>query len=208
MKQRLDYLERAPSPDTNYDTYPTVEWAAVSRQATGGNVWSSCGIANVSGPGFDRVEVKFITDRVIPARSESEIRLAAFRHSAESGEKTCIAASSTFRLTGNYGVSGTTSGIGIGKIRWVHGIPIGWDADEDGVGSIYTVELQHRNPNDCPMTGDSSWDGAYKVSNMLYCVGMPTEQLPDASPSGWFWYEGGNTEVVRQPDITEVDMGI
>lgn len=207
MQDRLSAVERRPVLGSAFDTYPCMEWETTSRPRQAGNVWTSCGIANVTGVSFDRVEAKFTADRIIPARSEVEIRIAAFRHPHDTFAKECIGASSAVRLTGNYSVVGTKSGMGGGKWRWIHGLPYGWDADETGdSSSIYTIELQHRNPDDCTQTSDSTWDGAYKISNMHYCAGLPEEQIPDASESGWFWYAGGDYEVVRQADTEEAFM--
>lgn len=261
LQKRLDDLERKPAPTSLYDPYPSVEWGAIGRPRVSGNVWASCGVSNVTGGKFDRIEAKFLTDWVFNGRSEAEIRIAAFKHSHTTQNKTCVAASSTIRLTGNWNATATTGPVvGLGKWRWIHGLPRGWNVDDDDTDSIYTIELQHRNPDDCLQTADATndvqvwgfwkrekdnatgwtpsyvvsaednanraaglkftdpapsvgwvsapdrgfvWDGAYSVSNMHYCVGMPAEQLPEASESGWFWYAGGDMEFVRQPNINE-----
>lgn len=133
-----------------------MEWAATGRPRVEGNLWTSCGIANVTGGKFDRVEVKFITDFVISLRSEAEIRLAAFKHSHANQSKTCVAATSTVRLTGNW-VGDQETGrvvVGTGKWRWIHGLPRGWNVDPEDEDAIFTIELQHRNPDDCLQTPD------------------------------------------------------
>lgn len=261
MQKRLDDLERKPAPTSLFDTYPSVEWGAIARPLVSGNIWTSCGVSNVTGGKFDRIEAKFLTDMIFNARSEAEIRIAAFKHSHANQSKTCVAASSTVRLTGNWNATETTGPVvGLGKWRWMHGLPRGWNVDTDDEDAIYTIELQHRNPDDCLQKGDITddtqvfgyfkqeatnaaqwaaayivsaadskdrgagltftdpapsmgwvsvpdrgfvWDGAYKVSNMHYCVGMSADQLPEASETGWFWYAGGDTEFVRQPNINE-----
>ncbi|MFB7420786.1 hypothetical protein ACFC1L_40120 [Streptomyces sp. NPDC056210] len=152
MQKRLDDLERRPAPTSLYDTYPCVEWAAIGRGKVGDNVWSSCGIANVTGMKFDRVEAKFTTNKILATRSEAEIRIAAFKHSHNTQYKVCVAASTTVRLTGNWGATIDVGAIGMGKWRWIHGLPIGWNVDTDDQDSIYTIELQHRNPDDCLQT--------------------------------------------------------
>jgi hypothetical protein len=246
-------LERRPVPQTVYDQYPTTEWAAIPRNRSADNAWSSCGIANVTGLKFDRVECKFITDRIISGRSEVEIRLAAFRHPYGSQFKDCVSATSVMRLTGT-----TIRSIGVGRWRWIHGIPFGWDySDTDD--AVYTIELQHRNPNDMPQRPDNpavrqmfgyfkmsnetdiwdadlvgsagiwaaglrpssdntippmgwidvqdrdgAWTGAYHISNMHYCVGLPADRLPEASVPGWFVLtNGGGVRFARDADITE-----
>ncbi|CAA07117.1 gp47 [Lomovskayavirus C31] len=137
LKRRLAAVERKPDVLAKFDRYPPVEWSAIGRGMVSGNVWSSCGLANVTGLVFDRVEAKFITDRLITGRSEAEVRLAAFKHDLDAGAKVCLSASSTIALTGT-----TSRALGTVYVRWLHGIPFGWDA-EDGA-AIYTIELQHR----------------------------------------------------------------
>ncbi|MFI2242381.1 hypothetical protein [Streptomyces chrestomyceticus] len=141
IQNRLDALERRPVPQTVFDQYPTTEWEAVGRDNVYGNIWTSCGIANVTGLKYDRVEVKYITDAVIKGRSEAEIRLAAFRHEYGSQFKKCVSATSVMHLTGE-----TAGTVCVGKWRWIHSIQFGWDyTDEDN--AVYTIELQHRYPN-------------------------------------------------------------
>jgi hypothetical protein len=227
-------------------------------------------VSNVTGGKFDRIEAKFITDWILNGRSEAEIRIAAFKHSHANQSKTCVSASSTVRLTGNWVADETTGrvNVGLGKWRWMHGLPRGWNVDTDDEDAIYTIELQHRNPDDCLQVVDPStqvlaytkksneaapaplgvwdpiyvdndpsgtyrmiaerrdrnasgdwpgkaiwvttepgWDGAYSVSNMHYCVGMSSDQLPEATETGWFWYSGGDAEFTRQPNIEEGYMG-
>jgi hypothetical protein len=263
LQKRLDDLERKPVPTSLYDSYPCMNWETVGRNVVGGNQWSSVGVANVTGLKYDRVEAKFLADKIVAERSEAELRLAAFKHSHTTQAKTCIAASSTVRLTGNWDATPTNSAVGLGKWRWIHNIPRGWNVDSDDLDAIYTIELQHRyndatwpkpepepdramlwgfwkmesedgkvfNPEfvrdkedggriaaglswaagtnqphmgwvDIP-SNVSNWDGTYRISNMHYCVGMAAEQLPEATEAGWFWYSGGDVEIVRQPDITE-----
>jgi hypothetical protein len=148
IKAQIAALERKPVPQTIFDQYPTSEWAAVGRGQVFANTWSSCGIANVTGLKYDRVEVKYITDRILQGRSEAEVRLAAFRHEANTQYKECVSASNTVRLVGE-----SARHLDVGKWRWIHGIEFGWDyTDTDN--AIYTIELQHRNPNDCPQAAD------------------------------------------------------
>lgn len=264
MQKRLDDLERRPVPTSLYDSYPCIEWAAVNRQSVYGNLWSSCSISNVTGMKFDRIEARFITNDVVAERSEAELRLAAFKYSHVTRNKTCVAASKTVRLTGNGDASTGGSTVGTGKWRWIHGLPRGWDLDNDSSEVVYTIELQHRNPNDCLRYPDEApyrqlygfsklaqesgeqwtaayvrsasdpdafaaglkwgsntapqlgwynlpqggylWNGAYSISNLHYCVGMAEEQLPEATEDGYFWYAGGNVEVVRPPNTQEAYM--
>ncbi|WP_327254089.1 hypothetical protein [Streptomyces sp. NBC_01244] len=136
VKRRLSAVERAPAPINKFDRYPQVEWAAQGRPAVGGNIWSSVSIANVTGLTFDRVECKFITDFLSTGKREAEVRLAAFRHTGK-GEREIVSASAVLNLTGD-----TERLIGSVVMRWVHGIPYGWDYANDT--TIYTIELQHR----------------------------------------------------------------
>ncbi|MFJ9671092.1 hypothetical protein ACIRP5_09940 [Streptomyces sp. NPDC101221] len=107
------------------------------------------------------MEVKYITDRILTGRSEVEVRLAAFRHDYSNQFKECIAATRTVRLTGS-----TTRQLGVGKWRWIHGIQFGWDYT-DADDAVYTIELQHRNPDDCPQKADPDNQvfGFWKRSN-------------------------------------------
>ncbi|MFE2245246.1 hypothetical protein [Streptomyces lavendulae] len=240
LKRRLTAVERKPDVLAKFDRYPTTEWAAIGRGVVGGNIWSSCGIANVTGLVYDRIECKYITDRFITGRSEGELRLAAFRQFGNA-QKECVSASRSFIIHGS-----ATRRLGKGIFRWVHGIPFGWDY-EDGTAT-YTIELQHKfrtemTPDNPPVqqvfaftksssdgddypkglvnggdntwaagvkpagsgfipnygwvdVGDraSAWDGSYAVSNMHYCVGLPQERIPEATPAGWAYYSGGSTE--------------
>ncbi len=136
VKRRLSAVERAPAPVNKFDRYPVIEWAAQGRPPVGGNVWSSVGISNATGLTFDRVEVKFITDWLLTGKREAEVRLAAFRHTGNA-QREIVSASATLSLTGN-----TTRNVGVVVMRWVHGIPYGWDYADDT--TIYTIELQHR----------------------------------------------------------------
>ncbi|MEW1550955.1 hypothetical protein [Streptomyces tsukubensis] len=102
----------------------------------------------MTGLKYDRIECKFITFNIVAARSEAEVRLAAFRHAYDSSLKECVSATSTVRLTGN-----TANTISVAKFRWIHGIQFGWDYTDDD-SAIYTIELQHRNPNDLPARAD------------------------------------------------------
>ncbi|MFI6861302.1 hypothetical protein ACIBKZ_15605 [Streptomyces sp. NPDC050421] len=136
LKKRLASLERRPEPVARFDRYPTSEWAARGRGKVTNNAWSSCGIANVTGLVYDRLECKFYTDWFIKGRSEGELRLAAFRHYGNTS-KVCVSASSAFRIHGN-----ATRSTGTGVMRWKHGIPFGWDYQNGE--ATYTVELQHR----------------------------------------------------------------
>ncbi|MFG3200361.1 hypothetical protein ACGFYT_30055 [Streptomyces sp. NPDC048208] len=184
IQGRLDALERRPIPQTVFDQYPTTEWAAISRPAVVDNEWSSCGIANVTGLKYDRLECKFITYEVLAGRSEAEIRLAVFRHDYASQLKECISATDVVRLTGN-----TPGIVGVGKWRWIHGIQFGWDyTDEDD--AIYTVELQHRNPNDCKQKADPSAQifGPYKNSNQSAPSGLDSLFYNNGNSQGvWIW---------------------
>ncbi|MFJ8955623.1 hypothetical protein ACIRO1_36585 [Streptomyces sp. NPDC102381] len=136
LKRRLSAVERKPEVLAKFDRYPTTEWAAIGRGKVAGNVWSSCGIANVTGLVYDRLECKFITDKLITGKREAEIRLAAFRHTG-STKKECVSASRSLKLTGS-----ADRQVGTVVMRWLHGIPYGWDY-EDG-SATFTVELQHR----------------------------------------------------------------
>ncbi|MEU7177023.1 MULTISPECIES: hypothetical protein [Streptomyces] len=136
LQRRVTNVERTPAPVNRFDRYPVVEWAAQSRPAVADNVWASCSIANVTGMVFDRVECKFITDWLLTGRREAEIRLAAFRHTSNN-EREIVSASSVLELNG-YG----ERNIGRVLIRWVHGIPYGWDYGDNN--TVYTIELQHR----------------------------------------------------------------
>ncbi|KIQ62406.1 hypothetical protein TR51_25535 [Kitasatospora griseola] len=150
MQERIAALERKPVPQTLFDQYPSIEWSAIGRSAILGNTWTSCGVANVTGLKYDRLEVKYLTDRIITGRSEAEIRLAAFRHDKDAQYKECISASNVVRLSGD-----SVRTIGVGKWRWIHGIRFGWDYSDSDNG-IYTVELQHRNPDNCPQRAEVS----------------------------------------------------
>ncbi|MEU3448522.1 hypothetical protein AB0H29_15040 [Streptomyces thermolilacinus] len=136
VKRRLSAIERAPVPVNKFDRYPVIEWAAQGRPPVSGNVWTSVGISNATGLTFDRVEVKFITDWLLTGKREAEVRLAAFRHTGNA-QREIVSASATLGLTGN-----TTRNVGVVVLRWVHGIPYGWDYADDT--TIYTIELQHR----------------------------------------------------------------
>ncbi|MER5258530.1 hypothetical protein [Streptomyces sp. NPDC002855] len=136
VKRRLAAIERAPTPVNSFDRYPQVEWAAQPRPEVGSNMWSSFGVANVTGLVFDRVEVKFIADWLLTGKREAEVRLAAFRHTGKA-EREIVSASGVFNLTGL-----TSRRIAVCVMRWVHQIPYGWDYDDDT--TIYTIELQHR----------------------------------------------------------------
>lgn len=171
MKTRLEALERKPIPQTSYDQYPCVEWAATPRGPVADNKWSSVSVANVTGLRYDRVESKFLAYDVRAGRSEAEVRLAAFRHSYNSSLKECISATSTVRLTGN-----TNGVVAVCKWRWIHGIEFGWDYT-DSDDAIYTIELQHRNPNDCPRTEDPGTD--------VFAWNKPSNKSGDPDLSVW-----------------------
>lgn len=136
LKRRISALELAPVPTNKFDRYPPVEWAAQGRPPVGGNIWSSVSVANATGLTFDRVELKFITDYLYTGKREAEVRLAAFRHDGNAN-RTIVSASSVLNLTGT-----SARNIGVVVMRWVHGIPFGWDYADDT--TIYTIELQHR----------------------------------------------------------------
>ncbi|MFJ8386225.1 hypothetical protein ACIQ9Q_17205 [Streptomyces sp. NPDC094438] len=247
VKRRLSAIERAPQPVNRFDRYPVIEWAAQGRPPVAGNVWSSVGIANVTGMTFDRIEVKFITDWILSGKREAEVRLAAYRH--QSYYTQCVSASSVLNLTGQ-----ADRNIGTVVMRWVHGIPYGWDYSDDT--TIYTIELQHRykvgpepySPNRLQVygmykrekdkgadggggvdVGGGNWvayqsgnnrsaigyvtipdgadeSGAYGISAMHYCVGLPKERIPEATPKGWAQTWAVNSSWGRDPDITEPDL--
>ncbi|MFE6159816.1 hypothetical protein ACFQ7F_12995 [Streptomyces sp. NPDC056486] len=136
LKRRLAAVERKPDVLAKFDRYPSTEWAAIGRGKVADNKWSSCGIANVTGLVYDRVECKFITDRIITGKAEAEIRLAAFRHYGNA-QKECVSASDSFIIRGS-----TSRQIGTCLFQWIHSIPFGWDYSDEV--SIYTIELQHR----------------------------------------------------------------
>ncbi|MER5638420.1 hypothetical protein ABT095_15845 [Kitasatospora sp. NPDC002227] len=136
LRRRLDTIERAPAPVNSFDRYPTAEWDPVDRGIVAGNVWHAASIASVTGLVFDRIETKFTTYGVIKGKREPEIRLAAYRHGRD-GSKVIVSASSTWQLSGD-----TTAYLAAGRIRWVHGIPFGWDYATDT--DVYTIELQVR----------------------------------------------------------------
>ncbi|OKI71413.1 hypothetical protein AMK15_01945 [Streptomyces sp. MJM1172] len=176
MQQRVEALERRPTPQTIFDQYPSVEWAAQGRPQVTGNQWTSCGIANVTGLKYDRLEVKYITDWILKGRSEAEVRLCAFRHDYGTQFKVPVSATDVVRLVG-----GTNRVVGVGKFRWIHGIQFGWDyTDTDN--AIYTVELQHRNPNDCLQKADPAKQ-----------VFAPYKNDNESSPSGFdqLFYNNG-----------------
>ncbi|GLW03696.1 hypothetical protein Slala05_73260 [Streptomyces lavendulae subsp. lavendulae] len=249
LKRRMSAIERAPAPVTRFDRYPVIEWAAQGRPDVGGNVWSSVGIANVTGMTFDRIETKFITDHMLTGKREAEVRLAAYRHNGNS--RTCVSASSVLNITGT-----PTRGIGVVVLRWIHGIPYGWDYSDST--TIYTIELQHRykvGPEPFVSNreqifgmykrekdrgadggggvdvGGGNWvayqsgnnrsaigyvtipdgadeSGAYGISAMHYCVGLPKERLPQATAkgTGTWWNTGASWG--RDPDVTEDDFGV
>ncbi|MEU9231212.1 hypothetical protein [Streptomyces subrutilus] len=132
----MSAIERAPAPVNAFDRYPVAEWAAQGRHEALGNMWSSVSIANVTGLTFDRIEAKFITDWMITGRREAEVRLAAFRHDSE-GQRWIVSASRVLNL---HGLSARNTGVIL--FRWIHGIPFGWDYEENN--TVYTIELQHR----------------------------------------------------------------
>lgn len=189
LKRRVTSLERKPETVSKFDRYPAVEWAAIGRGRTGDNQWSSCGIANVTGMVFDRVEAKFITDRLTPGRAEAEVRLAAFRHNLDVGNKECISASSTIQLTGM-----STRVLGLVYVRWIHQIPFGWDyADET---NIYTIELQHRYAT--AMTADK-----VNVRQMFGYSKMSNENLKNADG-----IISDGTGKVWSPGLTAINGGV
>lgn len=163
MQKRITSLERAPEPLTKFDRYPCAEWTAVDRPQVGGNIWASVSIADVTGMTFDRMECKFITDFLYTGKREAEVRLAAFRHYGNA-QTECVSASSVLNLTGQ-----ATRSIGIVVMRWIHGIPFGWDYASDT--TVYTIELQHRYK-----TGPEPY-----VSNMVQ-VGALWKNEKDADP--------------------------
>lgn len=187
VKRRVTAIERAPVPVNKFDRYPVVEWAAQGRPQVSGNVWTSVGIANATGLTFDRVEVKFITDFLLTGKREAEVRLAAFRHTGNA-DRQIVSASATLGLTGN-----TTRNVGVVVMRWVHGIPYGWDYSDDT--TIYTIELQHRYK-----TGPEPYE-----PNRLQVFGMYKREKDKAAQDGgamaisdgndgWNWvaFQAGN----------------
>ncbi|MFF7361075.1 hypothetical protein [Streptomyces sp. NPDC008125] len=246
LKKRLAAVERKPEVLAKFDRYPTNDWAAVPRGKVSGNIWSSVGIANVTGLVYDRVELKFITDQIIKGKREAEVRLAAFKHTGNN-VKECVSASTSVLLHGD-----STRSVDTFVMRWVHGIPYGWDY-EDGA-SVYTIELQHRylaGPDTSQLTyfaapmkknattddgitgmsgtfnGETWWqliykstsgwgwqrravpgddDGTYCISNFHYCVGLPADAIPEATPEGWGWTSmsgatGGSPGNINDPWI-------
>ncbi|MFE9256510.1 hypothetical protein [Streptomyces sp. NPDC006879] len=256
LKRRMTAIERAPEPTTQFDRYPAVEWAAQGRPAVGGNIWSSVSIANATGLAFDRVECKFITDFLTPGKREAEVRLATFRHTGKA-EREIVSASAVLNLTG---LANRT--VGVVVMRWVHGIPYGWDYADDT--TIYTIELQHRyktgpenytpgtvdvftffkptnksapgtgGPLEMPnntnyetmvlpksrpnvgagwitipeLVSENTRYGAYSISPMHYCVGLPKSRIPEANENGWAWIKGSGAQWGREPDITEPYFGV
>lgn len=136
IQRRLSAIERAPVPVNTFDRYPTAEWDPTARGVVGDNEWHAVSIANVTGMVFDRLETKFVTFNNLKGKREPELRLAAYRHSRDGG-KQIVSASSTWQLIGNQDAF-----LGSGLIRWIHGIPHGWEYARDT--DIYTVELQLR----------------------------------------------------------------
>ncbi|WP_235094201.1 hypothetical protein [Streptomyces sp. A1-5] len=136
LKRRLTALERKPDTITKFDRYPVIEGEAVPRGPISGNPWNTCGLANVTGMVFDRIECKFNTDWLIKGRREAEVRLAAFRHSGK-GERKIVSVSGTLELNGL-----ANRAVATVLMRWIHGIPYGWDYEDDT--TVYTIELQHR----------------------------------------------------------------
>jgi len=176
LRRRLDAAERAPESLNKFDRYPTAEWAAIGRGPVGGNAWSSCGISDVTGLVYDRVETKFITSNMIQGQREAEVRLAAFRHYGNA-QKECVSASSALRIHG----STAPGALGTGILRWVHGIPFGWDY-ADGTAT-YTIELQHRY-----LVGPTP-----PAVNRLQVFGMwKFEQDPAAQGGGGVETDAGN----------------
>lgn len=175
LRRRMAAAERRPDTLNKFDRYPTVEWAAIGRGKVGSNAWTSCGISDVTGLVYDRVECKFITNNLIAGQREAYVRLAAFKHTGYA-TKTCIAASNTLALTGS-----SSATVGTVLMRWVHGIPFGWDYADDT--STYTIELQHK----------------YKVGptpppvNRVQVFGMwKMENDPGASSGGGIETDAGN----------------
>lgn len=191
MQRRISALERKPEPITIFDRYPATEWAATPRGEVAGNIWSSVGIASVTGLVFDRIECKFITDRIIQGRAEAEIRLAAFRHNGNDRE--IVSASATYRISGH-----ATRHTGVGHWRWIHGIPFGWDYEDET--TIYTIELQHRYAagptpdvptrrqvfafNKAPETSAPAGGALAMPNNTDYATAVLSENRPGVS-LGW-----------------------
>jgi hypothetical protein len=203
MRKRIAALERAPQPLTRFDRYPVAEWGAQDRPQVFGNVWSSCSIANATGLTFDRVECKFITNFLIPGEREAEIRLAAFRHFGQN-EKECVSASSVLNLTG-----APTVQVAEVIMRWIHGIPFGWDYDGDT--SVYTIELQHRykvGPTPVAPPPRMQVGALYKAENesdpgLLFAdadgAGHWTMATTDSTPQGG-WVTIPNETIQRPSD--------
>ncbi|MFF3557318.1 hypothetical protein ACFYXL_28375 [Streptomyces tsukubensis] len=191
LKRRLSAIERAPAPESRFDRYPVVEWATRGRPPTGGNIWSSVGVANVTGMTFDRVETKFITDNLYTGRREAEVRLAAFRHTGRA-EREIVSASSVLNLTGT-----TNRVVGVVVMRWVHGIPFGWDYDT--ATTVYTIELQHRyrkGPED-------------PKGRTMYTIAAPEGSAVDGNILNWgyqdnFWITSYKTGSPWAPDFVTV----
>ncbi|MFC9651457.1 hypothetical protein [Streptomyces sp. NPDC056937] len=129
------------------------------------------------------MECKFITDFLAPGKREAEVRLAAFRHDGNAN-RTIVSASSVLNLTG---LAART--IGVVVLRWIHGIPFGWDYADDT--TIYTIELQHRYK-----TGPEKYD-----PNRLQVFGMYKRENDRGADEGggidvgsgrWVAYQSGN----------------
>ncbi|MFG2183068.1 hypothetical protein ACGFLS_30715 [Streptomyces abikoensis] len=240
LQRRLTALERKPESMTKFDRYPVIDGGALSREPVAGNLWTTCSIANVTGMVFDRVECKFITDWLLKGRREAEVRLAAFRHTGNNSRE-IVSASSVLELNGLKDRS-----VASVVMRWVHGIPFGWDYGDDT--TVYTIELQHRYkkgpekikgqtvyaiaaPEGTSMDGILNWgykdnwwistyregspwepdfvtvpswdQGTYSISPMFYCVGLPKERIPEATPKGWAWIKWSDSKWTRDPNISE-----
>ena len=136
LNRRLTAVERAPAPLNTFDRYPSTEWEPIDRGVVNGNMWHSMSIASMTGMVFDRLELKFGTMNVIKGKREPEVRLAAYRHTRD-GQRNIVSASSTWQLSGD-----PNAYLATGMIRWVHGIPFGWNYATDT--DVYTVEFQVR----------------------------------------------------------------
>ncbi|GAA0660333.1 hypothetical protein GCM10010193_09090 [Kitasatospora atroaurantiaca] len=136
LNRRLTSVERAPAPINTFDRYPSSEWEPIDRGVVGDNIWHAMSIANVTGLVFDRIETKFTTYGVIKGKREPEVRLAAYRHTRD-GKKQIVSASNTWQLSGADDYFLTS-----GMIRWIHGIPFGWNYATDT--DVYSIEFQVR----------------------------------------------------------------
>jgi len=178
LNRRLTNVERAPAPINTFDRYPSSEWEPIDRGVVDGNMWHAMSIADVTGLVFDRIETKFTTMNVLKGKREPEVRLAAYRH-ARNGDKQIVSASSTWQLSGD-----VDAYLASGMIRWVHGIPFGWNYASDT--DVYTIEFQVRyavGPEQIPVA--RLWTiGAVSTASTS---GLQNRGIAQDSDGKWFW---------------------